>query len=51
VGVLDQIGSHKSHDLCAHWQRRSDRFSPFTLPAYAPPLNLLGRRWRYLKAK
>jgi len=51
VIVLDNVGYHKSHELRTRWQRLSDRFEPFFLPAYSPQLNLIERLWRYLKAK
>ena len=51
VLVLDNASYHKSHALRAHWQRLSERFQPFFLPAYAPQLNLIERIWRYLKQK
>lgn len=46
IVVLDNVGSHKSHELRAVWQRLSDRFQPYFLPAYAPQLNLIERVWR-----
>ena len=51
VLVLDNVGYHKSHELRTHWQRLSERFQPFFLPAYAPQLKLIERLWRYLKEK
>jgi transposase len=49
VLVLDNVGYHKSHELRTHWQRLTERFQPFFLPAYTPQLNLIERLWRYLK--
>ncbi|MHB8645758.1 MAG: transposase [Thermomicrobiales bacterium] len=51
VIVLDNVGYHKRRALRAHWQRLSDRFQPFCLPAYSPHLNLTERIWRFLKDK
>jgi transposase len=51
IVVLDNVGSHKSHVLRAHWQCLSERLQPFFLPAYAPQLNLIERLWRHLKAQ
>jgi hypothetical protein len=51
VVVLDNVGSHKSHTLRAQGWRFRDRLHPFFLPAYSPELNLIERRWRYLKAQ
>lgn len=51
VVVLDNVGYHKSRVLRAHWQRLSDHFPPFWLPAYSPHLSLMERIWRFLKDK
>jgi putative transposase len=51
VLVLDNAGYHKSHELRAWWQQHADRFQPFWLPAYTPPLNLIERLWHYVKQK
>ena len=51
VIVLDNVGYHKSRALRAHWQRLSERFQPFWLPAYSPHLDLMERIWRFLKDK
>lgn len=49
IVVLDNVSSHKSHELREHWQRLSSRLRPLWLPAYAPQLNLIERVWRSLK--
>lgn len=51
VVVLANVGYHTSHALREVWRRYATRFEPFFLPAYAPPLNLIERRWRYRKQK
>lgn len=46
--VLDNASYHKSLAVREWWRAHAAQIQPFFLPAYAPPLKLIERVWRYL---